>query len=107
MDEIRALRELMTTQFELLRDDVGEVKTLQRETNGRLRAVEHDVAGMKPRVLTLEREMGEARRAKRAAVPTAASDTGQERVVRAWHVAAAIAIIVGTIAVVEFIRVLR
>lgn len=59
--EIASLKELMVIRLEGLLREVMETQRLQRETNGRLRMAEGAVADFKPRVNTLEREMGEVR----------------------------------------------
>jgi hypothetical protein len=59
--ELASLKELMVVRFDNLSREVLETQRLQRETNGRLRQAEGAVADFKPRVATLEREVGDLR----------------------------------------------
>ena len=89
--EIESLKELMVVKFDNLFREVLETQRLQRETNGRLRTVEGDIANVKPRVSTLEREMGEVR-----------ETGGENRSIKAWHIYYGIACVALTVAVLKF-----
>ena len=59
--QIVALKELMLQRFDSIDSRLDALTSEVKETNGRLRTEETLMADVRPRVVTLEREMGEVK----------------------------------------------
>ncbi len=90
--EIASLKELITQRFDGLDRRVDALTVQVRETNGRLRIAESAISDFRPRVNTLEREMGEVRD----------QAIGENRAIKAWHIYYGVACIGLTVAVLKF-----
>jgi predicted nucleic acid-binding Zn-ribbon protein len=90
--EIAGLKELITQRFDSVDERIDALTSQVRETNGRLRMAESAIADFRPRVRTLEREVGEVR----------ADSSGENRAIKAWHVFYGLACIAMTVAVLKF-----
>lgn len=96
MNEV-SLKELLTQRFDALDARVDALTDQVRETNGKLRMAEAAIADFRPRVSTLEREMGSVR----------LEATGENRAIKAWHVLYGLACIGGTVGVLRFFGLLQ
>ena len=61
MDQLDALKELVTSRLDGVLREVLETQRLQRETNGRLRAAEGNISNMQPRLSAVEDEIDNTR----------------------------------------------
>lgn len=104
MTEYEALKELITQRFNATDARLDGLTVQVKETNGRLRGAETNIANMQPRLGALEREMGEVRESIQAdrRDDRDAAGSGEERPLRFWHVGAGIGIVIATIAVLKF-----
>ena len=90
--ELELLRQLITQRFDALDRRVDALTVQVRETNGRLRIAEGAISDFRPRVGTLEREMGDVRD----------QAIGENRQIKAWHIYYGVACIGLTVAVLKF-----
>ena len=88
------IERLLTMRFDALDSRVDDLTVQVRETNGRLRAAEGAIADAKPRMVTLEREMGELRK-------------GENRRISIWDVWIVLGSIASTVGVMKFFGALR
>lgn len=79
--QIAGLKELLTQRFDGTDERLDALTAQVRETNGRLRSAETTIADMRPRLVTVEREIGDVRKSRRAA-----PESGEHRRIRVWDV---------------------
>lgn len=99
--QIAGLKELLTQRFDGTDMRLEALTDQGLEMGHRLRVAEDAISDFRPRVAHMEREVKDLRRDMRT------DASGENKTIRAWHVAAVLAVIAVTVTVLEFFGMLR